>query len=64
MLTKNLVTFKRYDGGSPIFSGGQGGGGRDHKKQYICVELPKKGGLHNLLGAWQKIGRRVFLRGG
>ena len=40
-----------------------GGGGRDHKKQYICVELPKKGGLHNLLGAWQKIGRRVFLRG-
>ena len=32
-----------------------------HKKQ-IYGELPKKGGLDNLQGAWQKIGR-VFLRG-
>ena len=35
-----------------------------HKKYiYIYGELPKKGGLNNLQGAWQKIGRRVFLRG-
>ena len=25
-------------------------------------ELPKKGGLDNLQGTWQIIGRRVFLR--
>ena len=32
-------------------------------KNYMYGELPKKGGLDNLQGAWQKIGRRVFLRG-
>ena len=31
---------------------------------YIYGELSKKWGLDNLQGAWQKIGRRVFLRGG
>ena len=34
-----------------------------HKKNHIYGELPKKGGLDNLQGAWQKIRRRVFLRG-
>ena len=33
------------------------------QKNNIYGELPKKGGLDNLEGAWQKIGR-VFLRGG
>ena len=33
------------------------------KNQDIYGELPKKGGLDNLKGAWQKIGRWVFLRG-
>ena len=32
-------------------------------KSNIYGELPKKRGLDNLEGAWQKIGRRVFLRG-
>ena len=32
-------------------------------KNYMYGELPKKRGLDNLQGAWQKIGRRVFLRG-
>ena len=30
----------------------------------IYGELPKKGDLENLQWAWQKIRRRVFLRGG
>ena len=34
-----------------------------HKKQYIYAELPKKGSMDNLQGTWQKLGRRVFLRG-
>ena len=38
---------------SPVFRGG--------KSQY--GELPKKGGLDNLQGAWKKIGRKVFLMG-
>ena len=33
-----------------------------HKKT-IYGKLPKKGGLGNVQGSWQKIGRRVFLRG-
>ena len=40
MLTKNLVTFKKWHGGSlknPIFKGGF------KKNQYIEGELPKKG---------------------
>ena len=32
------------------------------QKNNIYGELPKTGGLDNLQGAWQKIGR-VFLRG-
>ena len=32
-------------------------------KNNIYGELPKKGGLDNLQGTWQKIGRRVFLKG-
>ena len=39
---------------------GQGGG--DKKTIYNYGELPKKESLNNLQGAWQKIGRRVFLR--
>ena len=35
----------------------------DHKKNNTYGELPKKRGLDNLQEAWQKIGRRVFLRG-
>ena len=42
-------------GGSPIFRGG------GHKKSDIYGELPKKGGLDNLQGTLQKIGRRVIL---
>ena len=38
---------------------GQGGS----QKHNIYGELPKKGGLDNLQGNWQKIGKRVFLRG-
>ena len=34
------------------------------QKNNIYGELPKKGDLDNLQGAWQKIGRRVLLRGG
>ena len=34
-----------------------------YKKNNIYGELTKKGGLDNLQGAWQKIGRRLFLRG-
>ena len=33
------------------------------QKNNIYGELPKKGGLDNLQGNWQKIGKRVFLRG-
>ena len=29
----------------------------------IYGELPKNGDFDNLQGAWQKIGRRVFLKG-
>ena len=55
MKTVNIV------GGSPIFRGG------GHKKKiyiyiYIYGEWPEKGSMDNLQGAWQKIGRRVFLR--
>ena len=39
-----------------------GGGGA--QKNNIHGEFPKKGGLDNLQEAWQRIGRRVFLRGG
>ena len=35
----------------------------DHTKNNIYGELPKKGGLDNLQGTWQKIWRSVFLRG-
>ena len=38
--------------------------GRGVTKNNLYEELPKKGGLDNLQGAWQKIGRRAFLRGG
>ena len=33
-----------------------------HKKNNIYGELPKRGGVDNLQGAWSKIGR-VFLKG-
>ena len=33
------------------------------QKINIYGELPKKDGLDKLQGAWQKIGRRMFLRG-
>ena len=33
------------------------------QKNNIYGELPKKRDLDNLQGAWQKIGRRVLLRG-
>ena len=39
---------------------GEGGS----QKPIIYGELPKKGDLNNLQGAWQKIGKRVFLKGG
>ena len=32
-------------------------------KNYIYGELLIEGGLDNLQGAWQKIAKRVFLRG-
>ena len=38
-------------------------GEEGHKKNNIYEELHKKGSLDNLLGAWQKIGRRVFWGG-
>ena len=44
-------------GDSPIFRGG------GSQKNNIYGELPKKGSLDNFHGAWQKIGRIVFLRG-
>ena len=34
-----------------------------HKKNNMYGKLLKKGGLDNLQGACQKIGRRMFLRG-
>ena len=37
-------------------------GGRS-QKIYIYGELPKNKGWRNLVGTWQKIGRRKFLRG-
>ena len=37
--------------------------GEGSHKNNIYEELPKKGGLDNLQGSRQKIGRRVFLRG-
>ena len=42
------------------FLGEEGGGSQ---KNNIYGKLPKKEGLDNLWGAWQKIGRSVFLRG-
>ena len=39
------------------------GGYGSSPKNNIYGELPKKGGLDNLPGVWQKIGRKVFLRG-
>ena len=44
-------------GGSPIFRGERS------QKNNIYGEWPKKGSMDNLQGAWQKIGRTVFLRG-
>ena len=38
---------------------GEGGS----QKPIIYGELPKKGDLNNVQGAWQKIGKRVFLKG-
>ena len=65
VITKNLVTFKRWDGvkdekleyygGSPknpIFRGGV------HEKPIYKGELPKKGGLDSLRGAWASRKRR------
>ena len=40
---------------------GKGGGGS--QKSNIYGELPKKWCLDNLQGAWQKIGKRMFLSG-
>ena len=37
------------------------GEGVTKKKNDIYGELPKKGGLDNLQGTWQKIGRKVIL---
>ena len=61
ILTNNLATFKRQDGvkdekfsyygSTPVFRG------RGSQKNNILMELAKK-------GAWQKRGKRVFLRGG
>ena len=39
------------------------GEGEGSQKNNIYGKLPKKGGLDNLMGTWQKIGRWVFLRG-
>ena len=39
------------------------GGGWGSQKSNIYGELPKKGYLDNLQGAWQKIGKRMFLSG-
>ena len=36
---------------------------RGRSQKNIYGELPKNKGLDNLLGTWQKIGRRKFLRG-
>ena len=38
--------------------------GEGSHKKTIYGKLPKKGGLENLQESWQKIGRRVFFRGG
>ena len=38
-----------------------GEGGNEKNNKY--GELPKKGALDNLQGAWKKLGRRVFFRG-
>ena len=47
-----------------IFGVHQFSEGVGSQKNNIYVKLPKKGSLDNLQVAWQKIVRRVFLRGG
>ena len=54
ILTKNLVTFKRWD---EVKDSGS------HKKLIYRRELPKKGGLDSLKGGGQKRGDVLLRRG-